>query len=251
MNQQAVVSTLRLIYPQWCAPPHVKSLFTTRVGGNSHGPFSSLNLATHVGDELSAVKANRGKLQSAAGRHVRAHWLDQVHGNRVARINSPGHETVADAATTRVPFVACSVLVADCCPILLTDIHGSQIAAAHAGWRGLHAGIVPNTVASFASPANQILAWVGPCIGLHAYTVDAKLQEHFRRTMPGSMRFFHEIGGLLHMDLRGLCVQQLYDSGVTKVFSSDICVFSEKSRFFSYRRDGSTGRMVAMIWIEP
>ena len=251
MNQQAVLSTLRLIYPQWCAPPHVKSLFTTRIGGNSYGPFSSLNLAMHVGDELSAVNANREKLQIAAGRHVQTQWLHQVHGTRVAQINSPGHETVADAATTRVPFVACSVLVADCCPILLTDIHGSQIAAAHAGWRGLHAGIVPNTVASFPSRANQILAWVGPCIGLQAYTVDANLQEYFRRTMPGSMRFFHENGGQLHMDLRGLCVQQLYDSGVTRVFSSDICVFSEKSRFFSYRRDGSTGRMVAMIWIEP
>lgn len=242
------------IVPDWPAPPNVGALLTTRRGGASLAPYASLNLAQHVGDDPSAVAANRERLRhllTGAGDPV---WLDQVHGTRVvdaAACRSTSPPAQADAAFSRRPGVRCAVMTADCLPVLLCDEAGSVVAAAHAGWRGLLAGVLEETVAAMAVPPATLLAYLGPAIGPQSFEVgdevrsafvaaDAAMAPAFKPALPG--KWLADIYRLARLRLAG--------QGVGRVFGGGYCTVSEAERFFSYRRDGRTGRMASLIWLD-
>lgn len=278
--------------PDWPAPAHVHALCTTRAGGVSRPPFDTLNLGDHVGDEPRAVQANRSVLQGALADDTpgtRAVFLQQVHGTGVAALHAALPDgTCADACLTAAPGLACTVMVADCLPILLTDLQGRAVAAAHAGWRGLAgqggvgvieavfndfsalvlSGKAPAAMLSVAtmeasaarprSLAADMLAWLGPCIGPQAFEVGAEVRAAFCAHDPAAAQHFTDQGGGKYLaDLAGLARQRLAALGITRVYgndgSPDWCTVSQPSRFFSHRRDsaalGGSGRMAACIWL--
>ncbi|MEX2480804.1 MAG: peptidoglycan editing factor PgeF [Gammaproteobacteria bacterium] len=241
---------LRIITPEWPAPATVRAAFTTRHGGLSRGPWRSFNLAAHVDDDPRAVAGNRALLQSTLGLTRPPCWLAQQHGATVARFDAPpAAAPVADAAITRQPNLACAVLVADCVPVLLCARDGSEVAAVHAGWRGLDAGIVARAVASFHLPAAALHAWIGPCIGTAAYRVGSELVTRFTSRDAAAAACFHRIEAHWHLDLQALARQQLAAAGVGAIAALSRCVFDDADDFFSFRRDRTTGRMAAMIWV--
>lgn len=244
-----------LLQPAWPAPANVGACFTTRLGGTSSGAWASFNLAAHVGDDAIAVARNRALLGAALGDDIHACWLEQVHGNAVVRLACipPPHAppTRADAAITRVAGLACTVMVADCVPLLLCDDDGLEVAAVHAGWRGLANGIVARAVGRFRAPAARLRAWIGPCIGAEAYRVDTTLYERFLALDPGAAGCFTRIDDDWQFDLHALARRQLAATGVTAIHGEPCCVHRDTERFYSYRRDGVTGRMAALIWIRP
>ncbi len=241
---------LPLILPDWPAPHQVRAVSTTRSGGTSGGAFASLNLGDHVGDNPQDVAANRAILASQL--HAEPLWLTQVHGTAVidAAQATPGSE--ADAAISHQPGRACSVMTADCLPVLFCDRHGSTVAAAHAGWRGLHAGILEETVKSMQVPASDILAWLGPAIGPQAFEVGEEVRTAFlSRDNQAALAFRHgKQDGKWWADLYLLARQRLAACGVSRIYGGTRCTFSEADTFFSYRRDGQTGRMASLIWLE-
>jgi YfiH family protein len=241
---------LAFVPVRWPAPPAVCAAFTTRMGGVSAPPWDSLNLATHVGDDARAVAENRRRLARALALPASPCWLTQVHGDRVVRVDAgPLADPRADASVTDRPGCVLAVQVADCLPLLLCDREGREVAAVHAGWRGLAAGIIGRAVRAFRAPARALLAWTGPAIGARAYAVGADLRTRFVAAAPASASAFTRHDGEWHMDLAALARQQLHAAGVAAVSAADHCVWTEPERFFSYRRDGVTGRMAALIWI--
>jgi polyphenol oxidase len=268
------------LIPDWPAPIGVRAVFTSRQGGSSAVPFDSMNLGDHVGDEPNNVAANRAALQSAIG--SRPLFLKQVHGSRVLSLDAATADgQVADACVSSERHIACTIMVADCLPVLLTNQDGSVVAAAHAGWRGLAGagtdagenagkGVLESVYESFsalakvncAPAAMKIIAWLGPCIGPSAFEVGAEVKAAFAWTQPESGRFFVSTdSGNYLADLQGLARLRLRALGVTDVFGNDgsaaWCTVSNPSRFFSHRRDagirsgngfGTTGRMAAAIW---
>lgn len=264
--------------PNWPAPPHVKALFTTREGGTSAAPFDSLNLGDHVGDQPADVVLNRQILQS----HIAARpvFLQQVHGTSVARLTPQTPDgTLADACMTVATGVACTIMVADCLPVLFTDVDGSFVAAAHAGWRGLAQGVLQNTLnvvknqfeshflsqadVNVAYDASKIIAWLGPCIGPTAFEVGDEVRAAFVGQSPQSSQaettasqFQAHGAGKWLANLPGLARLQLQQLGVTNIYGNDgslpWCTVTQSSRFFSHRRDaavlGSSGRMAACVW---
>ena len=237
------------IVPQWPAPPRVRAFVTTRHGGVSEGAFASLNLGIRGGDDPARVAENR--------RRVRAHlpaepaWLLQVHGTSVvdAAARDPSHP--ADAAVARAAGAVCAVLVADCLPVLLCDERGARVAAAHAGWRGLAAGVHENTVAAMGADPGRLIAWMGPAIGPRAFEVGPEVREAFVAGDPGAGEAFaaHRPGKYL-ADLYALARRRLERAGVARVHGGGFCTHSETHRFFSHRRGKESGRMGAFIWIE-
>ncbi|MCB1745871.1 MAG: peptidoglycan editing factor PgeF [Gammaproteobacteria bacterium] len=245
-----VASGPALLVPEWPAPPRVSACFTTRRGGCSNAPWDSFNLATHVGDATAAVARNRALLGDRLGADVSPCWMEQVHGERVVRLDArPGEPLRADAAITRRPGLACTVMVADCVPILLCAADGGEVAAVHAGWRGLANGIVGRAVAAFSAMPSTLLAWIGPCIGAGAYVVDDALRTRFLELDPGAAGCFSGGPAQWHFDLHALAHRQLALAGITAVYGAPCCVHADATRFYSYRRDGVTGRMAALIWI--
>ncbi|MGR8919737.1 MAG: peptidoglycan editing factor PgeF [Gammaproteobacteria bacterium] len=242
-------AALPLLSPDWPAPPGVAGCFTTRTGGVSRPPYDDLNLALHVGDAAAAVTENRRRLCRAAGLAHEPVWLEQVHGARVQRLGPGIAVAPADAAITRQPGVACAVLVADCVPVLLAARDGTEVAAVHAGWRGLEAGVIAAAVAAFAVPAGALVAWLGPCIGPEAYAVGAELEQRLVAADPGAATCFRHVDGGRRLDLAGLARRQLEHAGVGHVSAAGRCVYREEATFFSYRRDGRSGRMAALVWI--
>ncbi|MEY3202602.1 MAG: peptidoglycan editing factor PgeF, partial [Pseudomonadota bacterium] len=201
-----------MIKPNWPAPPNVFALTTTREGGVSQGPYESLNLGLHVGDDPAAVAINRARL----GVHLpeAPRWLDQVHGTEVVDAAQLTGTVQADAAFTREPGVVCAVMTADCLPILLCDQQGHVVAAAHAGWRGLHAGVIEATVAAMATPADRLLAWIGPAIGQAAFEVGEEVREAFLATHPDdAAHFAPHREGKWRADLAGLARARLLRLG--------------------------------------
>ena len=233
---------------EWPAAPRVHAATSLRVGGVSPSPWASLNLAVHVGDEPARVYENRRRL----GLPAEPLWLEQVHGTTVVAAHAvvPGKTPRADAAWTDRPGVICAVLTADCLPVLFCDRAGRRVAAAHAGWRGLAAGVLEATVAALAVPGTELLAWLGPAIGPVAYEVDAAVRDAFLASDPETTAAFTTTRpGHWQCDLYHLARRRLASLGV-QVTGGEHCTFREADRFFSYRRDGRTGRMASVIWIE-
>lgn len=244
------------IVPDWPAPPNVRSLVTTREGGVSQGQYSSLNLGRHVGDDPLAVNANRERVATAIQGDVACIpvWLNQVHGIRVfdaGRFSAGEPPPEADASLSREAGVVCVVMTADCLPVLFCNDTGSVVAAAHAGWRGLLDGVLEETITAMEVPGAALMAYLGPAIGPQAFevgddvrsafvAVDAKSAAAFKPSVPGKWL----------ADIYGLARRRLAEQGMTRIFGGSLCTASEPSRFFSYRRDGQTGRMASMIWLD-
>ncbi|MFT5720265.1 MAG: YfiH family protein [Motiliproteus sp.] len=246
--------SLRLIVPDWPAPATIGSLSTTRMGGVSQAPFDHLNLGEHVGDNIQAVGANRSLLQEALGTDVRCQWLNQVHGAEVARLERVGPVLDADAAVTQKPAIACLVMTADCLPVLFCDRQGTRVAAAHAGWRGLAAGVLEATLEAMRVPPHELLCWLGPAIGPRAFEVGAEVRQQFCRQYPEAEAAFVSQDRLRNSwlaDIYQLARLRLARAGVTAIYGGEACTYTDRERFFSYRRDGQTGRMASLIWIKP
>jgi YfiH family protein len=239
-----------VITPDWPAPVTVRAYTTTRAGGVSQPPFDTLNLGGHAGDDARAVAENRRRLTRALGSIGEPRWLHQVHGTRVAELNGKAPVGDADAAVSRRPGEVCVVTTADCLPVLLSNRAGTTVAAVHAGWRGLAAGIVKAAVAALDEPPNAILAWLGPAIGPSIYQVGDPVRESFLAADAGAGAAFTARDGAWLCDLYALARRQLAACGVTAVYGGGFCTYSESARFFSYRRDERCGRMASLIWIE-
>lgn len=233
--------------PDWPAPAGIVAGTTTRAGGVSEGVFASLNLGGHVGDDPSRVAENRRRFVADCGLRAEPGWLTQVHGTavRVAGSTAPPE---ADAAIARDPGSTAAVLTADCLPILLCADRGDEIAAIHAGWRGLAAGIVAETIVRMKTPPERLLAWLGPAISQPAFEVGDEVRAAFAAADPGSRACFRRNDrGRWQADLYALARRRLGGAGVDAVYGGGLCTFTDRTRFFSYRRDGQCGRMATFI----
>ncbi len=237
------------IVPDWPAPANVKALSTTRAGGVGVAPFDSLNLGTHVGDDPAAVAANRARLRALLP--AEPCWLNQVHGTAVVDLATEHGVPDADAAVSRTPGAVCVVMTADCLPVLLCDRAGTVVGAAHAGGRGLQGGVIEAAVRAMNVPAGELMAWLGPAIGPAAFEVGDEVRAAFVADDPAAACAFRPAGpaGKWLADLYLLARQRLAALGVTAVHGGDSCTFTEAERFFSYRRDGRTGRMASLVWL--
>lgn len=239
------------IVPDWPAIPGVRAVTTTRQGGVSRGRHAGMNPADHVDDDPGAVVENRQRLGRVLKLPAEPVWLQQVHGTAVIDAAASVAVPVADAAYSCEAGVVCVVLTADCLPVLLTDMAGSCVAAAHAGWRGLEAGVVEQAVAALDRPAGQLQAWLGPAIGPGAFQVGSEVRDAFLRHDPAAAAAFRKAAdGTWYADIYRLARQRLAESGVTAVYGGGLCTFTDSDRFYSYRRDGVTGRMASLIWLE-
>jgi polyphenol oxidase len=272
------------LIPDWPAPQHVKVVFTSRgiaqtgfasKSGVSQPPFDAFNLGDHVGDDPTHVMANRHMLQTLIV--AKPVYLKQVHGTEVVTLQpKTPHGTVADACFTTHKKLACTIMVADCLPVLFTDLEGSFVAAAHAGWRGLAEGVLNQSVSAilkekmavagvlYTCNATEIIAWLGPCIGPTAFEVGAEVKAVFAEKLPNSAPYFKSIGdassGKYLVDLAGLARLNLQQLGIPaqNIYGNDSgidwCTVGNPLQFFSHRRDavrlGSSGRMAGCIWIE-
>lgn len=241
----------RWIVPQWPVPSSIHALSTLRYGGASQTPFASLNLGSHVGDAPEAVAANRATLRTLAALPAEPVWLAQVHGTNVLRIDSPTAAGVAqaDASVTRLPECICVVLTADCLPVLFAARDGSVIGAAHAGWRGLAAGILESTLAAMQISSSEVIAWLGPAIGPEHFEVGAEVRQAFVATDSGADgAFLPNARGRFMCNLWELARRRLRRSGVAGVYGGGDCTFADAKRFFSHRRDARSGRQATLIW---
>ena len=245
---------LTLLRPQWPAPANICAVVTERRGGVSQPPYDTLNLALHVDDDSGRVEQNRRLLSSQLGiEHIQ--WLEQVHGTDIADAADDQRVRTADGAITDQPGLACAVLTADCLPVLLCDQSGQQVAAVHAGWRGLSAGILGQAVARFSAPPAELLAWMGPAIGPDAFEVGVDVLEacfqlahspedtdaisHCFRPGARPFKFYADLQGLARFALQ---------QGVNAIYGEPLCTVGNADRFYSYRREGTTGRFASLIW---
>lgn len=244
--------SLRPILPDWPAPAGVRAACATREGGVSLGPHAGLNLGSACGDDPAAVAENRRRLAVQLGLPSEPQWLKQVHGTRVVEAPLAGPLPEADAAWTAQPGVVCVAQAADCLPVLFCADDGSVVAAAHAGWRGLCAGVLEATVAAMPVPATRLLAWLGPAIGPEAFEVGDEVRDAFVAADPQAAACFvaGERPGHLHADLFALAVQRLARAGVRRVHGGGLSTHADPARFYSFRRDGVCGRMAALIWLD-
>ena len=246
-----------LIIPDWPAPAGVRAAFTLRSRGVSRPPFDSFNIASHVGDEPRAVEENRMRLRERLELPAEPAWLTQVHGRRavdldaVADLDAKGSRgsLEADAAVTRSATRVCAIQVADCMPVLFAAVDGSAVGAAHAGWRGLAGGVLEVTARAMNTPPAQLLAWLGPAIGQAHFEVGDEVRAAFMAHDPGaSAAFTANDRGRWQCDLYALARRRLAAIGVRSVHGGAWCTYADAAQFFSYRRDGRCGRMVALIW---
>lgn len=243
---------MNYVAPAHVLAPNVQALTTLRTGGVSTGRYASLNLATHVGDDAEDVAANRQRVQQALNLPTEPVWLNQVHGTRVIQAEQATGKMpcTADAAITRQPGRILAVLTADCLPIVLAARDGSAVGIAHAGWRGLAAGVLESTLQALAVPPAEIAAWIGPGIGAAHYEVDSTVRTAFA-DVPGTQQAFSSSRDAEHWycDLSALAQARLLALGVNEVQASGMCTGADPLRFYSYRRDGETGRMATLAWI--
>lgn len=244
------MSSVPVIRPDWPAPENVRALTTTRAGGVSIGPYASFNLGDHVGDDPRAVAENRARLRKEFQLPADPVWLTQVHGNVVVDAAITAGVT-ADASFATQPGVVCAVLTADCLPVLICDRAGTRVGNAHAGWRGLAAGVIESTVTALGEPRGELMVWLGPAIGPAAFEVGAEVRATFVNEDPGAAcAFAAGEPDRWFADIYQLARRRLHALGVHAVHGGDLCTFTDAARFYSYRRDGACGRMASLIWIE-
>ncbi len=247
------MNVLDFVHLDWPAPAHVKALTTTRHGGFSVGPFTSLNFSNRVGDEPGSVRRNRMLLREALKLPVEPLWLSQVHGSRVIDAFDAGPGEEADGCVTGTPGVVCAVLTADCLPIFLCDRRSTRIGLVHAGWRGLAAGIIEEGLRRIQIPTGNLLAYLGPAIGPSAYEVGDEVRQAFVNQNSDDAESFTAIPnrpGQWLADLYDLARRRLRAQGVHAIYGGLRCTFRERDLFFSHRRDGNCGRMVSLIWMD-
>ena len=246
---------VQTISPDWPAPPAVRAAFTLRMGGVSAAPFDSLNLGAHVGDTDAAVTQNRRRVRRQLRLPAEPLWLEQVHGIEVADLDMASGQVsapppTADAAIARRAGNVCVMQVADCMPVLFAARDGRAVAAAHAGWRGLAAGVLEATVARLAVAPRGLIAWLGPAIGPAHFEVGGEVRAAFLAHDPAAAGAFSANSrGRWQCDLSALARRRLSAAGVSAVFGGRWCTYADPARFFSYRRDGQCGRMAALIWL--
>jgi len=241
---------IKTIKPSWVAPPSVCAYTTTRTGGVSQAPFDSLNLALHVGDDPVHVARNRELLQQSLNLPAEPCWINQTHGTHAVTLGLDNSRD-ADAAITRLPGVVAVVMTADCLPILVCNRDGGEVAAVHAGWRGLQAGVIQGTLARMESSSEQLQAWIGPGISQDNFEVGAEVRAAFIDSMQDAESFFKENRrGHWLCDLAGLAERVLKRRGVVDVYRDLGCSYRDADHFFSYRRNSTTGRMASLIWIK-
>ncbi|MCL2829484.1 MAG: peptidoglycan editing factor PgeF [Betaproteobacteria bacterium] len=250
-------SPFPLVLPDWQAPAHVRAFVSTRRGGISEAPFADFNLAAHVGDAPEAVAHNRLLLRTLLP--AEPLWLEQVHGAAVfdsAAGSPPLVPPIADAIVARAPVqrggAVCAILSADCLPVLLCDRDGTAVAAAHAGWRSLAAGVLEAVARRLDIPGAQLMAWLGPAIGAESFEVGPEVRAAFLAHDPAAEQAFRKSGATekWHADLYLLARQRLNALGIHSISGGGFCTLRDSSRFFSYRRDGLTGRMASVIWLD-
>ncbi|MDR2207410.1 MAG: peptidoglycan editing factor PgeF [Azoarcus sp.] len=241
------------LVPEWPAPSTVRSLVTTRVGGVSKPPYDTFNLGLHVGDDPAAVAANRARLR----RHVPAEpfWLEQVHGVEVALAGEGGGVPVrADASVARKAGVVCTIMTADCLPVLFCNDEGTVVAAAHAGWRGLAADVLEAALTAMEVKPERVMAWLGPAIGPAAFEVGEEVRVAFLASDPEARNVFApcEIEGKWFADIFTLARRRLMRAGVRRdrIYGGGVCTVSENERFYSYRREAITGRFASLVWLD-
>lgn len=242
---------ISVIVPAWPAPAGIKAISTTRLGGVSLAPYDSLNLGGRVGDLAGVVEENRRRLRALLP--ADPVWLKQVHGVKVFDIDAEPGDTEADAVVSRRAGIPCGIMTADCLPVLLTDRTGSVVAAAHAGWRGLCNGVLEATLASMNVASTEIIAWLGPAIGPAQFEVGAEVREAFVQKDSAAVEAFKPGRQDRWMaDIYRLARQRLVRAGLAAeaIYGGDLCTVSDPTQFFSYRRDGVTGRMASLIWRE-
>jgi YfiH family protein len=237
------------IIPDWPAPPSVKAFVTTRNGGVSNGPYASLNLGARVGDNPEAVGRNRERVRASLPSDPK--WLQQVHGTAVMDAAVAGLDATADGAFTREASIVCAVQIADCLPVLLCQENGKAVAVAHAGWRGLAAGVIERTTEAMAGSASELMCWLGPAIGPEAFEVGEDVFLAFTGQDTEAAKAFTPRGhGKWMADLFSLARMRLRRAGVERVYGGGMSTFSDAKRFFSHRRDRVTGRQAAFIWLQ-
>lgn len=244
---------MQVINPNWSVPKNIHAFTTTREGGVSLEPYFSFNLGDHVGDDKSAVKTNRTLLVEKFSLPQKPIFLTQTHSTRVLQLPYSGQNLEVDAVYTNVPNQVCVVMTADCLPVLFTTTSGNEVAAAHAGWRGLCDGVLEETVKYFQAKPEDIIAWFGPAIGPKAFQVGIDVVEKFVVVDEKAKLAFQpdaiEEGKYLS-NLYQIATQRLNNLGITQIYGGNHCTFNEKEKFFSYRRDNQTGRMASVIWFE-
>lgn len=243
-----------LIVPDWPAPANVKSAQTTRHGGVSVGRYCCLNLGDHVGDSTAAVSKNRALLRASLSLPSEPLWLNQVHGTQIVQVDGDATADLirsgrqADGCVTTQAGRVCVIMTADCLPVLLCDRSGTCVAAAHAGWRGLAAGVLEQTVAAMRVARGTVMAWLGPAIGTRAFEVGDEVRARFVAHDAAAAAAFHpNAGGRWQCDLYLLARQRLLALGIDAIYGGGYCTFDDAQRFYSYRRDGETGRMATLV----
>ena len=257
MSAQSVGAGLQFLTPDWAAPRSVRAAFTLRRGGVSAAPFDSLNVAAHVGDDSQAVAKNRRRLRDGLRLPQEPAWMEQVHRTEVLDLDlsdlaarAASSSVAADAALTRRAGRVCVVQVADCLPVLFAARDGSAVAAAHAGWRGLAAGVLEATVKSLAVDPGGLLSWIGPGIGPAHFEVGDEVRGAFlAHDNAAAAAFSINTRGRWQCDLPLLARARLAALGIAAVTGGTWCTYADASRFFSFRRDGRCGRMAAVIWL--
>ncbi|MDP1896342.1 MAG: peptidoglycan editing factor PgeF [Sulfurimicrobium sp.] len=241
------------LIPDWPAPVNIQARSTTRHGGVSAVPYTSFNLGGHVGDDPVAVATNRNELRTYLP--AEPLWLKQVHGRGVVNADEAQGIPEADGSFSRQAGRICAVLTADCLPVLFCDRSGTVVAAAHAGWRGLADGVLEAAVEAMSVEPGEILAWLGPAIGPQAFEVGEDVREVFMAHDPVAASAFMPSAfsgaGKWLADIYLLARQRLARAGVTRVYGGEYCTHTDTERFFSYRRDGLTGRMASLVWLDP
>lgn len=240
---------MKVIEANWPAPSHIGAITTTRVGGHCHKPYDSLNLALHVGDTDDCVKKNREQLVSDLKLPSDPQWLEQTHTNHCVVIEHTS-ERKADASLTQSKTKPLAILTADCLPILLTNRVGSEIAAIHAGWKGLANGIIENTIQKMTCSGSELIAWIGPGICKDCFETGEEVVELFAKSYSDMRKCFEQKNEKWHVDLKLLAKMILARNGVNDIFDSGMCTVENEKEFFSYRRDGETGRMASLIWFK-
>jgi YfiH family protein len=249
---------LTVIRPDWPVSARVQALVTTRSGGVSQSPWYSFNLATHVGDGAENVAGNRQRLSDLVGANKSFQWLNQTHGTDVVVASDNGVVQQADGAHTQEDNLVCTVLTADCLPVFFCNKEATQVAVAHAGWKGLGAGILEKTLACFSSAPEHLRVWLGPAIGSEHFEVGDDVRQCYIDHYPSlpCQDFFAPVQtdssrGCWHMDIYAMARYILKQQGVGAVYGGDYCTYADKIRFFSYRREPVCGRMASCIWLEP
>ncbi len=247
----------QIIIPDWPAPASVKSAISTRTGGVSKGVYASCNLALHVGDDAGAVAQNRAAFMEQAGVPADVQWLTQIHGTRIVEAERNDRTPTADGVITASSALACAVLTADCLPILLCSGDGKQVGAVHGGWRGLASGILRDAISQFIGPRSDLMVYLGPAIGPQAFEVGVDVLEAFfdnaltpEHADAIAQAFYPGLKPLhFRADLYALARAECKALEVDNVYGGEFCTYSDAENFFSYRRDGETGRMASMIWL--